>query len=458
MASFDQHSRCARCRDKGHGNDACVKKLPCEFCELLTPEQVLQLSSPTYKLRKDRKQERESLVDLSSVTVLSSVDQEKSVGASSSLNKSEYLSLPQPSFRKDLQELDQKWSLHMARLEALISMGQRPRHVSFSPVKAPVTHGPPAGSLSQAPFMLSTVPSGQAGSASGPDRTSVTTTVTSVGMTSLENLYPDLDVDSTEPVFSQPGPVSYGDSSSHSLPVSSASYLPPEPAEEGEVSDPEEQPDVGAGDSDRVLSDEQNYRETVRGVRAFMGWSHIPDLEYSPASKTDNPRVGHRAQPVGKVSVVLPPEDWLCRKLETLNLVLIEGYPTLSLVSPVDFMATNLRPQCSKQIFERKNIQNGTPRDNSDFLATRGMGDIAGFQRVPLPKSVLSVPGPSLWLLHSSDGVHLCGQRGQVNGSVPGYKDPPVPRRLVDSSPYQRILPPGHPIPPCSLSGCWVGW
>ena len=121
----------------------------------------------------------------------------------------------------------------MARLEALITMGQRPQHVSFSPVKAPVTHGPPAGSLSQAPFVLSAVPSGQAGPASGPDRTSVTSpTVTSVGMSSpLENLYP-------EPVFSQPGPVSYGDSSSHSLPVSSASYLPPELAEEGEVSDP----------------------------------------------------------------------------------------------------------------------------------------------------------------------------------------------------------------------------
>ena len=163
------------------------------------------LSTPTYKLRKDRKQERESLVDPSSVTVLSSVDQDKSVGASSSLNKSEDISLPQPSFRKDLQELDEKWSLRMARLEALISMGQHPQHVSFSPVKAPVTPGPPASSLSQAPFMLSAVPSGQASPASGLDRTSVTTTVTSVGMTSpLENLYPDPDVDSTEPVFSQP--------------------------------------------------------------------------------------------------------------------------------------------------------------------------------------------------------------------------------------------------------------
>ena len=132
-------------------------------------------------------------------------------------------------------------------------------------------------------------------------------------------------------------------------------------------------------------------------------------------------------------------------------------------------MATNLGPQCSKQIFERKNIQNGNPRNNSDFLATGGMGDIVGLQRrlfphssscavpeisqVPFPKSVLSVQGPSLRPLHRSDGVHLCGQRGQVNGSIPGYKDPPVPRRLVDSSPYQRILPPGHSIPPRPLPG-----
>ena len=101
-------------------------------------------------------------------------------------------------------------------------------------------------------------------------------------------------------------------------------------------------------------------------------------------------------------------------------------------------MATNLGPQCSKQIFERKNIQNGNPRDNSDFPTTRGMGDIAGFQRrlfphsnshrvpevsqVPFLKPILPVPGPPLWPINSSDGVHLCVQRGQVNGSVRGIR------------------------------------
>ena len=77
--------------------------------------------------------------------------------------------------------------------------------------------------------------------------------------------------------------------------------------------------------------------------------------------------------------------------------------------------------------------------------------------QVPLPKSVRSVLGPSFWPLNSSDGVHLCGQRGKINVSVPGYKDPPVPRQLVDLSPYQRILPSGHPVPPRPLSGVGLG-
>ena len=52
-------------------------------------------------------------------------------------------------------------------------------------------------------------------------------------------------------------------------------------------------------------------------------------------------------------------------------------------------MAVNLGPHCSKQIFERKNIQNGDPRDNLNLLATRGMGDIAGFQRRLFPFYIL---------------------------------------------------------------------
>ena len=111
--------------------------------------------------------------------------------------------------------------------------------------------------------------------------------------------------------------------------------------------------------------------------------------------------------------------------------------------------------------------------DNPNLLTTRGMVDITGFQRrlfphsntqpvpgippVSLQKPNIPVPGLALWPLNSSYGVHLRGQRGQVDGSIAGYKGPPVPRRLVDSSPYQRVLPPGHPVPPRPLPGFGLG-
>ena len=208
MASFDRHSRCARCRDKGLGEDPCISKLPCEYCKLLTPEQVIQLATPTYKLRKEKEKSKKTLVDPASVTVVAQVESQDMEPAVSSHNSSTDQSLPQPSFCKELQELDEKWSVCMARLEALLTIGHHPSsQPSFSPVKAPVAHKPPAGSLSQAPFLLSAVPSGQAGPASGPDRTQTTTTSSVDLVSPLENLYQESD---PEPLFAQPassGPV-----------------------------------------------------------------------------------------------------------------------------------------------------------------------------------------------------------------------------------------------------------
>ena len=66
----------------------------------------------------------------------------------------------------------------MARLEALLRVGQCPTpQPCFSPVKAPFVHQPPAGALSQTAFLLSTVLSGQAGVASGPDRAQTSTSL-----------------------------------------------------------------------------------------------------------------------------------------------------------------------------------------------------------------------------------------------------------------------------------------
>ena len=57
-----------------------------------------------------------------------------------------------------------------------------------------------------------------------------------------------------------------------------------------------------------------------------MGWHNIPEFE-TVSSSDDNPFAGARVQPTGKVSVQLPVDDWLCRKMGKLNLTITEGYP-----------------------------------------------------------------------------------------------------------------------------------
>ena len=89
-----------------------------------------------------------------------------------------------------------------------------------------------------------------------------------------------------------------------------------------------DQSDLPETTTDQDLSEDANYRETIRGVRSFMGWHHIPDYDNSAASMDDNPFAGSRVKRTGKVSVRLPVDEWLCRKMEKLNLTVAEGYPS----------------------------------------------------------------------------------------------------------------------------------
>ena len=183
----------------------------------------------------------------------------------------------------------------------------------------------------------------------------------------LDNLYQD-----PEPVFAHSassGPVSASyELSVDPLPATPRNITPPDQIEEGELSELDDQPEQDNSDSDRAISEDQNYRETVRGVRAFMGWSHIPDLEYTPATRADNPWIGHRAQPVGKVSVLLPPEDWLCKKLENLNLVLIDGYPSKSSEPGGLHMDQYLRPKSQRGGMGSIRLNPKTLPDLADML------------------------------------------------------------------------------------------
>ena len=73
--------------------------------------------------------------------------------------------------------------------------------------------------------------------------------------------------------------------------------------------------DTSVTDTDQASTGEQNYRETMRGVHSYMGWTHIPDLDNHTASADDNPFAAPKQQPVGQVSVNLPTDDWICRKM-----------------------------------------------------------------------------------------------------------------------------------------------
>ena len=95
--------------------------------------------------------------------------------------------------------------------------------------------------------------------------------------------------------------------------------------EEGELSEDQDQPIT---DPDQPVSEEQNYRDTMQGIRSFMGWSNIPEMDSTASNSDDNPFAGPKTVTPGKVSVKMPTEDWLCRKLAKLNLTLVEGYPS----------------------------------------------------------------------------------------------------------------------------------
>ena len=95
--------------------------------------------------------------------------------------------------------------------------------------------------------------------------------------------------------------------------------------EEGELSD---DPEANLSDQEQSLSEEQSYRETMRGIRLYMNWEHIPDIDSSATTSEDNPFPGPKVHTPGKVSVNLPTNEWLCRKMSRLNITLVQGYPT----------------------------------------------------------------------------------------------------------------------------------
>ena len=141
MAIFDGHLKCARCQDKGVGEDNCILKKDGPICKAFTPEQIQQLAIPTYRERKNKDKKMVSssptptLVDPSHVSVLGKVEGEKANTETTPAGKKKKRSdspkpsprsskkKPSPSSRpssEDLKNLDDKWAERFARLEAML--------------------------------------------------------------------------------------------------------------------------------------------------------------------------------------------------------------------------------------------------------------------------------------------------------------------------------------------------
>ena len=190
MAGFDFHGFCARCRDKKKGKDPCVEKpgSDCQHCKALTPEQLTQLSTPSYKLKEKRDKAdttpskndsttkvtlSPTLVDLARVSVIRAVDgqdtglsaqpakkktkvedKKKSVKSKPSASRQAAVSTDQR-----FNELDQKWSDQFNRLEALLlarTLDQPQQEPTFGTVKVVPAHSPPASVIRSEPFIRPT--------------------------------------------------------------------------------------------------------------------------------------------------------------------------------------------------------------------------------------------------------------------------------------------------------------
>ena len=123
-------------------------------------------------------------------------------------------------------------------------------------------------------------------------------------------------------------------------------------------------------------------------------------------------------------------------------------------------METNIGTEQSKSLPQSGEIQNGNTGNHQDIPPTRGVGHASRLQRCLLPYSntgsiqeisQISYPGSDLPIqsiefrsVHSTHGVHCVSKGGETDGQSQGYKNPPVPRRLVSKGQVIPYLSPAY--------------
>ena len=137
MAGFDRHLYCACCRDKGKGKEPCISNKDTSDCNALTPEQRLQLATPSYKLKKEKREAKRAdanpsddttLVDPAEVSVVGVIGEPISQSVSAPPEKKVKKDKAPPKPKKStessatdskISQLDEKWSERFNRLSSL---------------------------------------------------------------------------------------------------------------------------------------------------------------------------------------------------------------------------------------------------------------------------------------------------------------------------------------------------
>ena len=334
----------------GVGDDPCVLKKDCSICIALTPEQIQQLATPTYRTRKEKEQKTVSSslvsatptrVDPSQVSVLGRVEAEKSDKkrvATPAGKKKRPDESPKPSKKKsssskptseDLKNLNDKWAQRFARLEAMLL--SKLSAVLLEPVKKPaavVTSKQPSFDPGVGSSMMSVTQPAKVSTGVSPVQATRDVTATQHGEAPGTRGKSAATMTATRPVEA-PGTGRSATQSVETPSARTATQLVEAPGASSDVqfqhtgtgsgdgsavdqsltstrtvidntgvSDTEDEmasePESPAAESDRDLlsdtdpvkedkldqehSEEANYRETMKGVRSFMGWHQIPDF------------------------------------------------------------------------------------------------------------------------------------------------------------------------------------
>ena len=191
--------------------------------------------------------------------------------------------------------------------------------------------------------------------------------------------------------------------------------------EEGELSDEQ---DMTVTEPDQIPSAKQTYRETMRGTRSYMGWTDIPDVDRSNTASDDNPLFGPKAPVPSKISVTMPTEEWLCKKLSKLNVTLTEGYPTRSTEAGGLMKDQFLRPAKSQSKWYAFHSDRKLDSSTVNHWSTDASKLNSCFSRITRQSGLTSTPPASCrlsqetlrkWEKSSREATVICNQAASFN-------------------------------------------